>query len=236
VDAILNKPAIDANRNVTLLKLALCTTAISLAALMFLHFFSPEFSPAWRMISEYAQGKYEWVLSVFFLSGGISVWCAACSFWSIIQNTWAKIGIVLLFISGFRGLMASIFNVSHPLHGIAALLGVPSFPLASMLISYDLCKCYSFNHRRLMWAANFTWISIVFMVITMILMISGLKKAGNFHPGTYGFPKIIPAGVIALAGYANKILVLANSYWLILVSFENIKISKRVDQYDKRYN
>jgi hypothetical membrane protein len=221
------------NKNIILLNLALSATVISLAALLYLHFVSPEFSPSWRMISEYAKGKYEWLLTVFFLSGGLSVWCAAFSIWSLMQDTWGKIGVVLLFISGIGGLMASIFNISHPLHGTAALIGVPTFPLASILISFNLCKRYPFNHRRLMWAANFTWISIVLMVITMIAMISGLKKAGVFHPGTNDAPKTIPIGVIALVGYANRLLILANSYWLILVSLESIKLLKRKNKNDE---
>jgi hypothetical protein len=236
MDARLNKTTNDVTKKIILFKLALVTTAISLTALMMLHFLSPEFSPAWRMVSEYAKGKYEWLLTLFFLSGSVSVWCAALSLWSLVQNVWGSIGVVFLFISGFGGLMASIFNVSHPLHGTAALIGVPTFPLAAILISFNLCKRHFFNHKRLMWAANFTWMGIVLMAITMILMIAGLKKAGLFHPGTADVPNRIPAGVIALAGYANRLLILVNSYWLVLVSIESINILKRRTRHDQGYN
>ncbi len=91
------------NKYITLARLSVITSVISLTALLCLHFVSPEFSPSCRMISEYARGKYEWILSVFFFSGGLSVWCAVISLWSLIRNPWGKIGLVLLFISGIGG-------------------------------------------------------------------------------------------------------------------------------------
>ena len=218
------------NKYIALARLSIITSAIALVALLCLHFVSPEFSPSWRMISEYARGKHEWILSVFFFCGGLSEWFAVISLWSLIRNPWGKIGLVLLFISGIGGVMASFFNVDHPLHGTAALLGVPSFLLAALLISFNLRKRYPINQGRLKWATNFTWISLLLMVIAMVVMISGLKKAGLFHPESHEAPKSIPDSVIALAGYTNRLLILANSYWLILVDLECIKIYKNKNQ------
>jgi hypothetical protein len=53
--------------------LAIALTVIALLLLASLHLLSPEFAPSWRMISEYALGHYGWVLSLMFLSMGLSL-------------------------------------------------------------------------------------------------------------------------------------------------------------------
>jgi hypothetical protein len=46
---------------------AILATGATLILLAALHVLSPEFSPSWRVISEYALGHYAWVLSLMFL-------------------------------------------------------------------------------------------------------------------------------------------------------------------------
>ena len=46
--------------------LAIGISVAVLVLLAILHILSPEFNPAWRMVSEYANGKYAWVLSLLF--------------------------------------------------------------------------------------------------------------------------------------------------------------------------
>ena len=48
--------------------LAILATGATIVLLVTLHLLSPEFSPSWRVISEYALGHYPWVLSLMFLS------------------------------------------------------------------------------------------------------------------------------------------------------------------------
>ena len=50
---------------------AIAASGAALALLLSLHVLSPEFSPAWRMISEYANGQYSWVLSLMFVACGL---------------------------------------------------------------------------------------------------------------------------------------------------------------------
>jgi hypothetical protein len=49
---------------------ALALTAATLRLLASLHVLSPEFDPSWRVISEYALGRYGWLLSLMFLAWG----------------------------------------------------------------------------------------------------------------------------------------------------------------------
>lgn len=89
----------------------------------------------------------------------------------------------------------------------------------------------SFQIRReskivMVLAAHLTWISLVSVIITMIVMISGFKSAGiSLGPGQKP-PASVPEGVVALVGYANRFLIVVYIYWLLLVANTYIRISK----------
>ena len=61
--------------------LAILATGAAILLLAALHVLSPEFSPSWRVISEYAFGHYSSVLSLMFLSSGIGTWALAVAIW-----------------------------------------------------------------------------------------------------------------------------------------------------------
>ncbi|HEX2900645.1 MAG TPA: DUF998 domain-containing protein, partial [Bacteroidia bacterium] len=111
---------------------------LALICLLVLHFLSPEFGPSWRMISEYALGKHKWLITSFFLLWGISSMLLAVVLWEAAGSTLSKVGVVFLFISGIGEIMGGLFDIKHKLHGASFLLGVPSLPIAAMLLGYSL--------------------------------------------------------------------------------------------------
>lgn len=209
-------------------KLSIGTAVVSLVALFSLHFLSPEFAPSWRMVSEYANGKYEWVLIIFFGFWGVSSWCAAYFLWDYTTTVASKAGVVLLFVSGLGEILAAFFNVNHPQHGMSGTLGIPTFVVASLLISYHLKNKPEWREHKtvLLLAAHLTWISLVSVIITMIVMISGFKNAGIVLGPGQKPPSSVPESVIALVGYANRFLIAVYIYWLLLVGNKYIQISK----------
>ena len=91
------------------------------------------------MVSEYAFGHYGWVLSLMFLSWGMSSWALAVAIWSQVQTKSGKVGLWLLVVAGVGEAMASVFDVTHDTgHGIVGLLGVGGFPVAALLLSVSL--------------------------------------------------------------------------------------------------
>ena len=81
-------------------RLALSTSAVTILLLASLHVLSPKFDPAWRMVSEYALGRYGWVLSLLFLAWGISSWALAIALWPQVATRAGKVGAWLLIIAG----------------------------------------------------------------------------------------------------------------------------------------
>lgn len=62
------------------------TTLMAILLLAALHLLSPEFSPSWRVISEYEFGQYAWVLSLMFLCSGFAPWTLAVAIWFEIHS------------------------------------------------------------------------------------------------------------------------------------------------------
>jgi hypothetical protein len=201
--------------------IVMVTSGFSLLFLLLLHFLSPEFESSWRMVSEYALGNHKWLITLFFISWGLSSILLAGNLWKQVTSKASKAGVILLFVSGIGASLAALFDVSQPTgHGIAGLLGIPTIPIASLLISYHLSKkreWFSFAYPIRLFA-HCTWITLVLMVITMVVMMTGFQQAGIEMGTDSPSPAYIPDGVIALAGYANRLLILVDILWLIIVA------------------
>jgi len=194
-----------------------------------LHALSPEFDPSWRMVSEYALGHYGWVLSLMFLAWGISSWALAMAIWPEVATKDGKAGLWFLVAAGMGEAMASVFDVRHETgHGIAGLLGVGGFPIAALLLSVALGQLESWRGARklLVWIANFNWISVVLLVATLVLMTIQLAHANGGRLPQHA-PKSLPAGVIGLDGWANRLIVLSNCVWVFVAAWQVIKVGHK---------
>jgi Protein of unknown function (DUF998) len=208
--------------------LAFFATAAAIVLLATLHVLSPEFSPSWRMISEYAFGHYAWVLSLMFLCLGSGTWALAIAIWSRVHTRSGRVGLWFLIISGVGGAMASVFDVTHPIgHGIAGLLGVIGFPIAALLLSFALGRNEAWHTARkpLIWIANLSWISVVLLVITLAIMTMQMARLNGGHLPQHA-PKSLPIGVLALDGWADRIIVLSNCAWVLLAAWHAIRAHK----------
>jgi hypothetical membrane protein len=197
----------------------LCSV-LSLVCLLVLHFVSPEFKPSWRMISEYALGKYKWLLTAFFVLWGVASMLLALVLWAEVSGIWAKLGVVLVFISGIGALMGGLFDVKHKYHGISFGIGVPTLPIGSLLICYHVIDLpiWQSDKSSILYATHSVWISLLLMAVSMMVLMSGFKKTGlPMGPGVEP-PKVLPEGVIGVNGYFNRILVMCYILWLIVIA------------------
>ena len=207
---------------------ALFTNLAAVLLLAALHILSPEFSPSWRMISEYALGHYHWMLSVMFLCSGVSCWALMVALHPHISTNPGRLGLAFLLISGTGGTLAAFFDVNHPVgHGIAGLLGVLGFPVAALLLSVALCRNETWRGARtgLLWLANLSWISVVLLIATLAIMIMQLRAANGGHLPQHA-PKSLPSGVLPLAGWADRMIVLSNWGWVFLAACRSIRVSR----------
>lgn len=200
--------------------LTIASGTLSMLCLLILHIVSPEYAPSWRMVSEYALGKHKWLITSFFILWGFSSITLSLLLWNVVTGTWARIGVLLLLISAIGEIMGGLFDVKHKWHGHAFMLGVPTLPIAALLISYNLVDISSWVRHAsvLLLSAHATWISLAIMAVAMAVMFSGFKKVGITMDQNTELPERVPDGVMALGGYANRLLVLCYIFWLIIIA------------------
>jgi hypothetical protein len=191
--------------------LAIAFTAVALLALAALHVLSPEFDPAKRVVSEYALGRHGWLLSVMFLSWGLGTWSLVPAIRSDVNTLPGRIGLVLLVTTGLGEALAAFFDVNWPkMHGLAGALGVLSLPFAAMLISGSLSRhpLWRSQRRRLLVAANLTWLSLVFMATAMLFL--GAKPTNRHVP----------------IGWPNRLLVVVYCVWAMLIGLIALRVRR----------
>ncbi|MBL0347015.1 hypothetical protein [Candidatus Villigracilis affinis] len=101
--------------------------------------------------------------------------------------------------------MAAVFDINHKLHGLSAMIGIPSLSIAAMLISVALVRTepWSIARTSLLWTANLTWVSILLMGIAFAVMMATYAQAGGDMSANAEVVTTLPKGVIALVGWAN---------------------------------
>jgi hypothetical protein len=181
--------------------------AASIASLVFLallHLLSPEFNPSSRMVSEYALGNYGGVLLLMFLTWALSCIALLFTIRSQVKTIGGKIGLGFLLLAAVGMTMGGLFDVNHDLHGLAAMIGMPSLPIAAILISVSLSRNPSWisARRSLIWTAILTWMSLILMNVAIF---TGFSQTGEANPGAW-------------FGWANRFLIIAYNVWLMAVA------------------
>jgi hypothetical protein len=194
---------------------AIAAAGAVLLLLASLHVLSPEFDPSWRVVSEYANGRYGWVLSLMFASWALSSWALAAAVWPRLEGFGGHAGGVLLVAAGVGEAMASLCDINHPLHGLAGMIGVLSLPIAAVLISARMARVPSSTTAKvvLLWTAHLTWISLVLLVAALLLMMSR-------HAGTPGGST---PQAVAVVGWANRLMVVVDCAWVAAVASQALQ-------------
>lgn len=181
------------------------TASLSMIFFGMLHWLSPEFNPASRMVSEYALGNHSFLTSLMFASMATS--CAVLSFglMAYVSTILEKCGVFLLGAAAVGLYMAAVFGLPHSLHGLSALIGIPSLTLSIIILSFSLVKQKTWAPLRtaILLVGNLTWISLVAMFAFIFMSIS---------------PSSAQFNAAEMVGWANRSLMLCYAIWLLLIS------------------
>ena len=219
-------PATNLIPSTTTACLALGLVGLFLTLFVLLHLIEPEFNPAWRFMSEYALGQYGWVMRLGFFALASSCVATVAAIRPQIQSRVGKIGLVLLLIVAAALFMGGLFSqdpvtaksneltMHGNLHGLAAMIGLPTFPIAALLISSSLIRyqpAWASARWVLLVTANLIWTSLVAMIAYLIFAV---PQAGGFGPSV-------------MVGWFNRIVVLTECVWLLVISWKVIGIGQR---------
>lgn len=141
--------------------------------------------------------------------------------WPEVHSKAGKIGLWVMIIAGLGEALASLFDVTHEVgHGIAGLLGVIGFPIAAMLLSIAL------GRRLLLVLANVSWISVTLLIATLAIMTVQMIHVSGGHLPQHA-PKSLPPGVLALDGWADRLIVLSNCAWVLVAAWDVVRRARR---------
>lgn len=205
--------------------LALGGIAVSALCLALLHWLSSEFEPSWRMVSEYANGRYPALLTLVFAAWAVSSFALALALWPLAASTLGKVGLAFLVLAGIGQVLGAVFDINHKLHGPAAMLGIPSLCIAAVALTLAMSRRSDLTAPP-MWSAHLLWISFVIMLIGVAVFFAALKAAGVDM--SQGQPLArLPNGVTGYVGWANRFFFFTAYLWVVLTSLALLKPLQR---------
>ncbi len=198
-------------------RIALGAGAAGLLLLVALHFAKPELSPSWHMVSEYAIGSHGWLMTACFAALAISSLSLLLALLPHTASLLGWIGLAFLLATAAGYTLAAVFptdpisvspesaSAAARLHAMAFAIGVPSFILASQLISFALIGDSRWDGVRLSAysLAHLNWIALGAMVAIIATM---LPKAGGFGPDV-------------LIGWPNRLMFVTYFGWLMATAW-----------------
>ncbi len=201
--------------DVTMTKWSLWAGITFIILLALLHVIKPDIEPSWNFISEYQVGHFGWLMSLAFVSLALSCLFLSIALWKEV-NLVGKIGIVMILLSSAGMFIAAIFKTdalntspelvtqSGMLHQVGAMLD--QIPFAALLITIAL-------FRKREWHVN-RWLLIVSLVLVWFGMIYFIASIRIHFPADGKF------GPNVLVGWQNRIMIVTQALWLILVANE----------------
>jgi len=203
--------------------LAIAATAVSAVSLVLLHVLNPQFAPSWRMVSEYANGRHPWLLTVVFLAWALGSFALVAALWPLSASKLGMAGLLFLLLAGLGQAMGGLFDINHKLHGPAAMIGIPGLCLAAVLLTMALARLAG-SAALPIWSAHALWISFALMLGAFALFAASLKSAGVEMSAQVGPLKELPQGVTGYVGWANRLLFAASFLWVFLISRSILEI------------
>ncbi|MFS8086691.1 MAG: DUF998 domain-containing protein [Acidobacteriota bacterium] len=159
---------------------AIACFAYSVLALLLLHVLRPDYAPAKYMISDYANGRYGWVMTTCFLAMGCGCLMLLLGLArSGPSSVAARLGKVLLGIASIGMVGAAIFPTdpegaplsrSGYIHGISFLPNVGSIILATVLlsVSFGSQQRWRAYRRTAVTLASFVVLAFVLQFLTLV--------------------------------------------------------------------
>jgi hypothetical protein len=198
-------------------RIAFLSALSALFLFVVLHILDRNLDPAWHMVSEYALGRFGWAMTLCFFLLALSCFTSAVSVFPAFQTFSGRIGLLLLLCASGGLTLAAIFptdpitvspsdaSPAARLHALSVMIGVPTFTIASLVMSAALARQPSWKDVRLLLFgfAHLTWISLA---LTIAIMAIWMPSHGGFGPD-------VPVG------WANRLMFVAYFGWLGSVSW-----------------
>jgi len=203
-------------------RISIASGTLFVVSLGSLHVLEPEFDPTWRFISEYALGKFGWMMSFAFAALAISLTSVGLSIFSRARNVVGYIGLLILVIAVVGLLMAASFRTdpiftkpedmtpSGQMHVLGASLDYS--PLAFLFLSFSLAR-----HEEWSSVKKWLFLTAVFSIALTIGFIITIPADGVFGSGVY-------------TGLIGRCLLVSYIGWVTVVALKTIRMYRQREQ------
>jgi hypothetical protein len=207
-------------------RLALGAAGAFLFLLSAAHLAKPDLDPSWRPISEYALGDFGWVMTLAFLSWGLSAIGVFVALRSHVPTRGGRIGLAFLLVGGAGPILAGIFptdpittapdamTTTGSLHSLGAVLA-DGIPIGAALITWSLVRknpAWAPARRHLVLVTVLAWIGFAVLTVSMAVLLP--ESGGQLGPD-------VPVG------WPGRFLVAAYAAWLLVAAGSAITLSRR---------
>lgn len=187
--------------------------ALFLLLVALLHVLKPELDPSWRMISEYARGRFGWIMRFAFFASATSIFALVIVLYTHVSLA----ALILLGLAGSGVVGAGLFvtdAITVPrdrtsrtgyLHAFFSALFILGFPVAATLIGRDL------PHSVLV-APLWTWLP--WMSVAVVGSCVAFMGLSAFTGGRRG--ELESQGRL---GLAQRLMVTTYVAWLMIVAW-----------------
>ena len=187
-------------------------------------FLRPDIHPYSNTISEWAIGKWGWLMQLAFFCSALSYLFLFLSIRSEVRSRWGKTGLILLFICfvGTLGVGSFVTDPYPPdfsitttlIHTIAGGLAMILLPFAALFINRSLVKNEDWKGVKniLRGTAFLPLLALIGFIVHYNLFVASL--------GENAIGENVPIG------YPPRIMFLTYHIWLIILAFQYIRIYK----------
>ena len=187
-----------------------------------LHVIEPEYDPTWRFVSEYALGRFGWVMSVAFGALAVSLLGTVVAIARHVRTVAGYIGLAIIAIAAAGLLIAAVFvtdpittapdaySVSGRLHILGASLDWS--PIGMVLSGWSLSRTAGWRrHRRVL------LLTAALPVVLTLAFTAALPPDGHYGAGVY-------------AGLIGRIMLVSYLGWIVTVSRLVLRLGRTQDQ------
>lgn len=209
--------------SLTATRLSMATDITFQALLVALLFIRPELDPSWQPISEYAIGRFGWIMVLAFLVSAMGYAALFVALKSQVSTIAGGIGLGILLVCAIGRALAGVFvtdpietaqnalTTAGSLHTVSAGSALVLLPFAALLVNLSLARGnpqWSAARRALLVTAGLPLLGLMLFAVTMMIVV---PSDGGFGPGVN-------------VGWPNRFLLLVYTAWLVTLAWQAIRL------------
>jgi len=216
--------------SLTAARLSIAAVIAYQAILIALIFIRPDLDPSWHTISEWAIGRFGWIMVLAFLVSALSYGSLFVAIRSQIRGAWGMVGLGILAICIVGTVGVGLFvtdpmplppqkgvSTSGLLHVIFGTSALMLLPFAALLVNLSLAlknPDWAPARRALLWTAGLPLLGLAGFVVHLAVVVMPMGDDA-YGPGDP-------------LGWPPRFVFLSYMVWLITLASQAIRLKQRV--------